>query len=507
MSHRRAAFGLAVLALAFCLQRLRTYGEPFERDIMTYAVIGHELVLGNRLYDDVLDNKPPAIYATFALAELLAGYGPAEVYLVNVVFGLLALGGLYVAGAQAHGPPGGLIAGLFWLLFSYELDLQGNQPNTELCLNGVLSVAFALAFPPGRPRRSWTAGGLLALASLYKPIALVLGPLWAIAAVWIEARRGRARTAWRHVAGLGVPAVVAWLALVAYFRAGDRLALFTTVMFEFNRDYAGDLDQNLARALLLEHLWPSALAGALPLLILTVAGLALGAASFPERWLPLVAWLAGALAMIALPGHWWAHYYQLYLPPLVLGATAALFELARVRPPWGAHVRSAAVAAALAAGAFRLATQLALDGDAASLRKYGDRFLAVREVSREASTLLREGETLYMYGIDAGVYFHTRKRPVTQALWINHVEGPLRVPLRASLRRQLREVRPDLMVVDTRYRLDRLPPGVIEWVEQEYERLPPRPEVKPFQLLVRRDSGVRSRVPGRAAPARPSGPR
>jgi hypothetical protein len=112
MSHRRAAFGLALLALGFGVQRLRTYGEPFERDIMTYAVIGHELVLGNRLYDDVLDNKPPAIYATFGLAELLAGYGPAEVYLVNVVFGLLALGGLYASAAQAHGPPGGLIAGL-----------------------------------------------------------------------------------------------------------------------------------------------------------------------------------------------------------------------------------------------------------------------------------------------------------------------------------------------------------------------------------------------------------
>src|SRR5262245_15800215 len=101
MSPRRTAVWLALLALAFCVQRLRTYDEPFERDIMTYAVIGHELVLGNRLYDDVLDNKPPAVYATFGLAELLVGYGPAEVYLVNVVFGVAALAGLYAAAAQA----------------------------------------------------------------------------------------------------------------------------------------------------------------------------------------------------------------------------------------------------------------------------------------------------------------------------------------------------------------------------------------------------------------------
>ena len=89
--------------------------------------------------------------------------------------------------------------------------------------------------------------------------------------------------------------------------------------------------------------------------------------------------------------------------------------------------------AVFACGLLRLHAQLALDGDAASRRKYGDRFLAVREASRQASALLREGETLYMYGIDAGVYFHTRKRPIAQALWINHVEGPLRGPLRATL--------------------------------------------------------------------------
>ena len=78
MSSPRPAVWLALLALAACAQRLRTYDEPFERDIMTYAVIGHELVLGHKLYADVLDNKPPAIYTTFALAETLAGYGPAR---------------------------------------------------------------------------------------------------------------------------------------------------------------------------------------------------------------------------------------------------------------------------------------------------------------------------------------------------------------------------------------------------------------------------------------------
>jgi hypothetical protein len=491
----RHATWLALLALTLGVQRLRTYHEPFERDVMTYAVIGHELVLGNRLYSDVLDNKPPVIYGTFGLAELVVGYGPGAIYLVNVTFGVLAMFGLYLAAAQAHGPPGGLVAALFWLVFSYDIALQGNQPNTELCLNALLSLAFAMAFPRRGVSRSWAAGAVVALASLYKPIALVLVPLWSITVVWLEAREGRPRSAWRHVAALGTPSVLAWLATLAYFWADDRLDLFTTVMFEFNRDYAGDLGGNLSSAFSPGRLWAEPLRGALPLLGLSLAGVALGLRRV-EQWMPLAAWFLGAVAMVALPGHWWAHYYQLYLPPLVLGATAGLAEVARRRPPWGPRVRAVLLAGVFALGFRSLLGQLALDGDQTSRHKYGGRFIAVREVSRRASALLRDGETLYMYGIDAGVYFHTRRRPPTQALWINHLTGPLKVPLRHTLRRQLREVRPDLMVVDTRYRLDWLPAGLALWMEEEYERLPAASEMAPFQLLVRRGSPLQARVAG-----------
>jgi hypothetical protein len=504
MRSRRGAVWLALLALALCGQRLRTYHEPFERDIMTYAVIGHELVLGSRLYADVLDNKPPAIYGTFALAELVAGYGPGAVYLVNVLFGVLAMIGLYCAAARVHRAPAGLVAALFWLVFSYELEMQANQPNTELCLNALLALAFAAAFPPGRLRGAWAAGGLLALASLYKPIALVLGPLWAGALVFAEWRAGRGRSAWRHVAALALPALAAWGALLAYFRAQERLDLFITVMFDFNRDYAGDLGENLARAFSPAYLWPEAIAPALPLLALALLGLALGGRREPATWLPILAWLGGALAMVAMPGHWWPHYYQLYLPPLVLGATAGLSALERLSPPRGLRARAWLLAIVCAIGFFRLQGQLALDGDAASFRKYGDRFIAVRAAADRAAGLLRDGETLYMYGIDPGVYFHTGRRPIAQALWINHVIGPLRGPLRQTLRRQLREVRPDLMVVDTRYRLSYLPAGMVAWVEEQYERLPLDARIRPFQLLVRKDSALRARVrPAEASPASP----
>lgn len=502
MRSPRPAVWLALLALAICAQRWGTRDEPFERDVMTYAVVGHELVLGNRLYSDVLDNKPPAIYATFGLAELLVGYGPAEVYLVNVVFSVMAMAGLYAAAARAHGTATGLVAALLWLLFSYDLDLQANQPNTELCLNALLSVAFALAFASPPASRAWAAGLVLALASLFKPVALVMAPLWAgVLALPHASRGGRLPEALSRAAALCVPSALAWAALLGYFWLDDRYEIFTTTMFAFNRDYAGSFGDNLAAALSPSRLWPHALRLALPLLLLTIVGLALGLLKDWRAQLSLLAYFAGALVMIALPGHWWAHYYQLYLPPLVLGAASGVAALGRRPQPWGPRARAAALVGVFAFGLPAHLRQLALDGDAASMRKYGRRFIAVREAARRASALLREGERVYMYGIEPGIYFHTRRRPIAQALWLNHLTGPLRVPLRQTLRRQLREVRPELIVVDTRYRADWIPPGLVLWIEEQYERLPADPAIAPFQLLVRRDSALRARLPSGGTPA------
>jgi hypothetical protein len=489
----RAFAWLVLLALALAGQRARTFHEPFERDIMTYAVVGHELRLGSRLYDDVFDHKPPAIYATFAAAERLAGYGERAVYLVNVTFSLAALAGLFALAAQWFGPSAGLAAALLWLIVSYDLALQGNQPNTELCLNGLLAPAFASAFGGRSWRRAWAAGTLVGLASLFKPVALVVAPLWAAARALgqgLPATRGR--DLWRETIAFAAPPALAWGLVLAYFAAQDRLGTFLQVMVAFNRDYAGDVPGNLAAGLRPAALWPAALMGALPLLLLS--GLGVFAADRTSRWtrvLPTLAYALGAVVMVALPGHGWAHYYQLDLPPLVIGATLGLHE---ARRRWGPRLSGALLGTAVAATLAVHLPQLALDGDGASRRKYGTRFLAVREAAGRAAALLRPGERLYMYGIEPGVYFHARLRPVTRVLWINHLTGPLRTPLRHGLRRQLRETRPAVIVVDTRYSRDWVPIGVAAWMDEEYRRLPADPALAPFQLLLRRD------LAGRAAP-------
>jgi hypothetical protein len=46
--------------------------------LTTYAVIAHEMLDGKQLYSDLWDHKPPGVHVTYAVAELLAGYGRAS---------------------------------------------------------------------------------------------------------------------------------------------------------------------------------------------------------------------------------------------------------------------------------------------------------------------------------------------------------------------------------------------------------------------------------------------
>jgi hypothetical protein len=87
---------------------------------------------------------------------------------------------------------------------------------------------------------------------------------------------------------------------------------------------------------------------AAPLALLSVTGATLGAIVGPGRpWLLLLAFGIGTQLAVVLPGRFFAHYYQLWLPPLAIGAgwTLAAFAGTKWIRRW---VPSAVGAAAIA---------------------------------------------------------------------------------------------------------------------------------------------------------------
>src|ERR1700726_3048771 len=139
--------GLVLVTLCGIIlcSRLHTYDEPLERDITIYAVIAHEMWAGRALYSDLWDHKPPAIYVSFAAAELVAGYGRRSIFLANVLATLGTMIACYAAGsAGGAGRMGGLVAATLWAFVSGDIAFEGNQPNTEVFLNAFLTAGFAV---------------------------------------------------------------------------------------------------------------------------------------------------------------------------------------------------------------------------------------------------------------------------------------------------------------------------------------------------------------------------
>jgi hypothetical protein len=505
MRTSRVAVALGLLCLVVSLERLRTYAEPFERDIMIYAVIGHELLHGAHLYVDVLDHKPPAVYLTFAAAEAAVGYGPQAIYLIGVVCSCLTLLGLFWCGASTRTATG-LLAALLWALCSYDISLQANQPNTEAMINASLALSFALLLWADRWRHPWLlvalAGVLIGVSSLYKPVTLLIAPLW-IGAFWVR-DRGEAsshRSILLRLMPLALAPLCVWAAVLAYFALSARLGLFLTVVVSFNAWYAGNITRNVKLAMTTSHLWPTFLSAQLPLLIVG-AGLLVQLRGQMRRHLPLLAYAAGAVLMVAVQGRSESrHNFQLYLPPLVLATAWSIEAIGATAVRWRRVLATSAAVGVIGVMLALNVRDLRFGPDAASIRKFGNACIVVHEAATVIDTLLKPEERMFVWGTDPGFYFYTRQRPITSCLWATHLRGPLTELLKQRLDRDLRRQPPDLLVVDTRADLGRLSPQLQAWLLRTYDPIPTKTDFTPFRLLSRRSSDLARRIAGTAAQA------
>src|SRR5437868_719447 len=316
---------LAGLCALIFFARLHTYSEPLERDLTTYAVIGHEMLCGKTLYTDLWDHKPPAIYLTYAAAELIAGYGRDSIFLLNISAGFATLLACYFAGSAAGGGRlGGLIAAALWALVSGDLAIEGNQPNTEVFLNALLTSGFAILMRAENRklglRAALLTGLFFAVASLYKHIAVVEAALLALAYFTWPAAGSRKEALANVVVIAGVGALV-WGVVFGYFAAEAPGTAFTEAVFTYNAYYSGSIWQNLGHFFSWPRLSADALAAMLPLAILSLTGTILGLIFGPRR--PRIFLLTFAIAThiaVLLPGRSFPHYYQLWLPSLAIGA-------------------------------------------------------------------------------------------------------------------------------------------------------------------------------------------
>jgi len=203
---------------------------------------------------------------------------------------------------------------------------------------------------------------------------------------------------------------------------------------------------------------------------------------------------------VSVPGTYYPHYYQLYLPVLVLGGAwgivAATAGLARPQ---------VALVTALAAlpVAIRSVADFAFSASEWSEQKYGSIFLEVRETAVALQRLLKPGERFYAWGDDPGLYYYGSQDPPTGITWRYWLVrgGRFASPWNEKALADLRAASIDLFVEQLPTLSASAASPVRQWAAAEFRQLPGPSPFPHFQLYVRPGSDLERRLlAGRPSP-------
>jgi len=495
---------LLFLSLIIAAARLHTYNEPRSHDITYFAVVGHGLLHGQHLYSELWDNKPPAPYLTYAATELVAGYGPLQVYLLGLAAAVLALIGVYAAVfAITSNRSAALWGSAFWAVISTSLQFDANEPNCEVFTNVCLIWAIALiAKACGREMstaRALGIGAVLALATLYKPFFIIHAALFATVHV-ICSEPGKYRRALLDVVKIASAGAAAWVLTIGYFAATQRWQIFYDSNVTYNHFYSPR--PWLAMANATPYLIPPVSEQFLnysPLLVLIALGVLVKSQSDRYvKWL-LISFAAATYLAVATPAKFFGHYFQLWLPVLAITSGWAL-ERIRLSPisRWcRPQVLAFTVSLLLVACEF---PNYMMDPYESSQKYNGNSIVDMYKTSSFVESLLKPGEQLVQFGICPEFYFIGHRLSPTGVLFASHLDGPLGRMLSERLFEDLKRSRPEVIVMERRFEdflYDRRLRSVFE---EEYEPIPDHANYYGFTILMRRGGALAARL-GACEPA------
>jgi hypothetical protein len=182
-SARPALVLMLVLAVAFALRLAIVFRAPLfvTGDSEGYLVPAYALAHGGEL--DLGIKRTPAYPAFVALSLLLQGDDLQSLAVLQHLLGLITVAASFWLGRSLGGTLVGLITGLLVGALGTQLIAE-HSLMTEALFTPTVTAALACgvwAVRSGSFRACAVAGGLLGLAILVRPVALILLPLFALA--------------------------------------------------------------------------------------------------------------------------------------------------------------------------------------------------------------------------------------------------------------------------------------------------------------------------------------
>jgi hypothetical protein len=485
------------MALILVFLRTLTFAEPVETDLAHYLVVAHELLEGELLYSEVWDNKPPGIFIIYALGEILFGYGEVQVFGLNVLFSLLTLLGIFeVAKLGVQLTPGkrpGFGAAnwaiTFYVLLSSKISIQANQPNTELFINtGCVWGFYFFLRLVSQPtfKTALTIGTLIGLVSLIKQQALLFGAGVGYAfllVVLAQPSTTRKKLILSRVSVGGIlPVLVVWGLTFSWFGLTDRLGILTDTLFTYGRYYAGPLEYNFWRGLTPSRLIPSYFRFSVPLFLFLLPAFVVGLRQGKSQWVLLAGFTAATFASIALPGKFFPHYYQYWIPILSIGLGWATMAYPLKQGP----MLGAALVLYLA---IIQVSDYRLSPNEISEKKYDQRFyVSIKELSKEIPNWAEPDEKFFVWAIDPGFYFYSKRRPPVGLFWCyTFYEGPLAERFTDRALAAFRREPPKFVIVhDVHCKEKPENQRIYGWLKANYQFAEGNPELGGFSFWTRR---------------------
>jgi hypothetical protein len=436
------------------------------------------MLAGRSLYSDLWDNKPPLLFLTYAVGEVLFGYGRVQVLMLAIIAALVTMIGIFRAGHAVAGEKAGIWAAVFWALLSGDLWLQANQPNAEVFINACLigSMVLWLRARTQTPEIGrFVAIGLLSLAaSMYKQVSLLIPVSLAVAHIFSNAEDKKGlKIAFYQIAIAAIVGAAGWAAAFLYFRATGRGDLFYETMVVSPRYYAGGEGGSLVSNVLAAFTWTRladpALRDIVPIIMIGCAGVLLGIwKKSAKAWSFVLAYLVSALAAIGLPGRFFPHYFQLLLPPLAIAAglfCAGYGAPLLLQRKW---LLASAGFLVLAITVVNVFPSYTYSPDEWSKLKYGDQFIIARSMGENVREILTQNETVYVWGIEPEIYFWSKKSPPCGIMWsVEMIHGPFKDAFSKRTREELERRPPDLVLMGRSVFIpnDHM---VVRWIREKY---------------------------------------
>jgi hypothetical protein len=154
---------------------------PIGRDQATYGVIGQGLLNGQQLYRDLWDNKPPGIFALYALLVKAFGHVMWSVGLVDILWLLVISYCIFRFAERYLGTGAAVIAVVVDAAWHTRIGyVDAAQPECFLMVAVFLGFFIASAQSPWPMTRQFVAGLLMGAAFWLKYNALAFFPLIAL---------------------------------------------------------------------------------------------------------------------------------------------------------------------------------------------------------------------------------------------------------------------------------------------------------------------------------------